>query len=564
MLKSLVIDNYALISHLELEFAPGLTIITGETGAGKSIILGALSLVMGGRADTRYISDGTTKSVVDALFENVDPDLRPLFEEKGIDWIDDGGAPSISVRREISASGRSRVFVNDQPVTLQTLTAIAPRLIDIHSQHANIRISDPTERLHILDTLSDNATLRTEYQQLFNDYVETIHEIKVRRDARTRAAKNIDFLRFRLSQLNTLSPSKGELAEIERRFEALSDANDIKERLAALSSLLGDNPAGMQSILPQAAALADKINFAILDPKLTADASASIPQRLRNLLSECRDIYETIDDLNASLDTDPASLERLSARMNLYYEQIRQFNVASADELVDLYEDLKRQVAVADDSDDQLPMLESKAHALAADLKRLAADLSESRRHGAECLQDKICELARPLGLPNINFKVEVASRKLCPSGQDEVKFLCSFNKNGQLMPIDAVASGGELARTMLSLKAILARYVNLPTIIFDEVDTGVSGEIADKMGKMMHDMASNMQVMAITHLPQVAAKGDAHFKVFKRDEDARTITMVTPLSPEMRVREIAAMISGSEVSEQAISAAKALLTNNF
>ena len=563
MLKSLVIDNYALISHLELEFAPGLTIITGETGAGKSIILGALSLVMGGRADTRYISDGTTKSVVDALFENVDPDLRPLFEEKGIDWIDDGGAPSISVRREISASGRSRVFVNDQPVTLQTLTAIAPRLIDIHSQHANIRISDPAERLHILDTLSDNATLRTEYQQLFNDYVETIHEIKVRRDARTRAAKNIDFLRFRLSQLNTLSPSKGELAEIERRFEALSDANDIKERLAALSSLLGDNPAGMQSILPQAAAIADKINFAILDPKLTADASASIPQRLRNLLSECRDIYETIDDLNASLDTDPASLERLSARMNLYYEQIRQFNVASADELVDLYEDLKRQVAVADDSDDQLPMLESKAHALAADLKRLAADLSESRRHGAECLQDKICELARPLGLPNINFKVEVASRKLCPSGQDEVKFLCSFNKNGQLLPIDAVASGGELARTMLSLKAILARYVNLPTIIFDEVDTGVSGEIADKMGKMMHDMARNMQVMAITHLPQVAAKGDAHFKVFKRDEDARTITMVTPLSPEMRVREIAAMISGSEVSEQAISAAKALLTNN-
>ena len=561
MLKSLVIDNYALISHLELEFAPGLTIITGETGAGKSIILGALSLVMGGRADTRYISDGTTKSVVDALFENVDPDLRPLFEEKGIDWIDDGGAPSISVRREISASGRSRVFVNDQPVTLQTLTAIAPRLIDIHSQHANIRISDPAERLHILDTLSDNATLRTEYQQLFNDYVETIHEIKVRRDERTRAAKNIDFLRFRLSQLNTLSPSKGELAEIERRFEALSDANDIKERLAALSSLLGDNPAGMQSILPQAAALADKINFAILDPKLTADASASIPQRLRNLLSECRDIYETIDDLNASLDTDPASLERLSARMNLYYEQIRQFNVASADELVDLYEDLKRQVAVADDSDDQLPMLESKAHALAADLKRLAA---ESRRHGAECLQNKICELARPLGLPNINFKVEVASRKLCPSGQDEVKFLCSFNKNGQLLPIDAVASGGELARTMLSLKAILARYVNLPTIIFDEVDTGVSGEIADKMGKMMHDMARNMQVMAITHLPQVAAKGDAHFKVFKRDEDARTITMVTPLSPEMRVREIAAMISGSEVSEQAISAAKALLTNNY
>ncbi|MDE6006333.1 MAG: DNA repair protein RecN [Muribaculaceae bacterium] len=550
MLKNLLIRNYALIEHLDLEFGPGLTIITGETGAGKSIMLGALSLVMGGRADTKVISDGDSKSVVEALFTDVDPDLKPVFELKDIEWlVNDDGVSEMTIRREISASGRSRIFVNDSVVTLQTLGEIVPKLIDIHSQHANAKINDPAERLRIIDAIAGNLDLRERYQKLYKSYVDVRHQIDRCRRNIEKSAENMEFLRFQFEQLEALKPKKGELREIEHRFELLSDADEVKERLSLLCGILGDSERGVQSMLSEAAAIAEK-----------AGVSNDVCGRLRTLLIEARDIFETVDDYNSSIDTDPATLARLSARMNLYYEAIKRFRVADADELVTLYDDVRSQIKAASEGDNNLPELEKEAMRIARLLKDAAAALSESRKKSAEIFSRRICEKARPLGLPNISFKAEVTSRKLTSSGADDVEFLCSFNKNGALKPVGAIASGGEIARLMLSLKAILAGHINLPTIIFDEVDTGVSGEIADKMGAMMKDIAADMQVIVITHLPQVAAKGDWHFKVYKTDADNRTYTRVRRLSDNDRVLELAAMISGSEVTEAALSAVKALL----
>lgn len=567
MLKNLIIRNYALIEHLDLEFGPGLTIITGETGAGKSIMLGALGLVMGGRADTKVISDGGSKSVVEALFTDVDPELKTIFDERGIDWQTDAdGISEMTIRRELSASGRSKVYVNDTIVTLQTLSVIVPRLIDIHSQHANAKINDPAERLRIIDSMAGNEELRSDYASLFADFVELRHRIKMRREAIARSAENLEFLQFQLDQLNKLAPKTGELKEIEKRFEMLSDADEIKERLGMLSAILGDSDRGVQTMLSEAAGLADRIDFTLVggnngeEEEESTEQENPILERIKALLVETKDIYETVDDYNQSIDTDPAALARLSDRMNLYYETVRRFRVKEADDLVALHENIRRQVTEETMGDDELPDMEREARRLARELKEKADELSESRRKCAAVFSQLLCDTARPLGLPNIRFEAELRTRKLTATGQDEVEFLCSFNKNGTPRPVGDIASGGEISRMMLSLKSILAGHINLPTIIFDEVDTGVSGEIADKMGEMMHRVARDMQVIVITHLPQVAAKGDMHFKVYKTDADTRTVTHVRQLTVEDRIRELAAMISGSEVSEAALSAARALL----
>lgn len=557
MLQSLTVRNYALIRNLDLEFGPGLTIITGETGAGKSIMLGALSLIMGGRADTKMISDDGRKSVVEAHFVDIDTDLKQIFEDRGIDWTEGYDAKTeLIIRREISSNGRSKVLVNGCGVTLQTLQLIVSRLIDIHSQHANAKINDPEERLRIIDSLADNLELRNNYRAVFNEYLEIRRNIRQRREDTAKAAENLEFMHFQLEQLDKLNPKAGELAEVERRFELLSDADEIKERLMHLCSILGNGENGVQSQLSEALSLAGKLKSA----QEESHESASIASRLSDLLVEAKDVYETVEDFNNEIDTDPATLTRLSARMNAYYEALKRFRAKDDRELADLHSDLKAKVQSVVAGDDELPEMEAEARRLAHQLKSLADSLTESRVRTAEYFSGLICSTAAPLGLPNILFVAQVKNRKLSASGQDDIDFLCSFNKNGTPKPISEIASGGEIARMMLSLKYILAGHINLPTIIFDEVDTGVSGEIADKMGAMMHDAAENMQVIVITHLPQVAAKGDEHFKVYKTDGDTRTETHVSKLTTDERIREIAAMISGSEVSDAALSAARALL----
>ncbi len=561
MLKTLRITNYALIDRLELEFSPGLTIITGETGAGKSIMLGALSLLLGGRADTRVIGDSSRKSEVEAIFVDVDPELRPVFDERGIEWVDadsDGrDGNEVIIRREISASGRSKVYINDRSVTLLTLSLVASRLIDIHSQHANAKLSDPAEQLRVVDLLSDNKAQLAEYRKEFAAYVDIRRRLKALREEMSKSAENADFMKFQLEQLDKLKPRRGELVETERRFEVLSDADEIRDRLRTMGAMLGTGDSGALTLISEAGAEAGKVDFSLFGKEAE---NADIPRRLASLSVELKDIYETVCDMAEEVDSDPAGLARLSARMNSYYEAVKNFRVKEADELVDLRDELRRKLSDIGGEGTELPQLEELSRLAARRLKRVAAALTESRTVGAERLSRLITETARPLGLSNLTFQARLSTAKLGPAGQDYMEFLCSFNKNGRMQPLADVASGGEVSRMMLSLKAILAGKMNLPTIIFDEVDTGVSGEIADKMGAMMRDMGVDMQVLVITHLPQVAAKGNAHFKVFKHDDESRTFTNVKRLSDDERVREIASMLSGSEVTGSALAAARDLM----
>jgi len=556
MLEKLTIKNYALISSLELDFSNGLTILTGETGAGKSIMLGALSLLLGARADTRVIADEGSKSIVEALFVDVDQDLKSYFDNNDLEW--NGG--EVIIRREIAQNGRSRTFINDRPVTLSILSQLAEQLIDIHSQHANARINDPQAQLEIVDVISDNESLRKDYLEEFAAYVNLRSRIHRLRDSIDKARENIEFMRFQLEQLNKLNPRRGELEQVERKFELLSDADDIKERLNGISALIGGYEGGALDKLGEARSLASAIDLRMFenDPE-----QKSVNERLDELVIELKDIYETVEDYASSIDSDPQMLSRTADRMNQYYDAVKRFRVKDAEELVDLREDLISRLDAIDLGDSQLPELEKEYKAKGKALKERADILSASRRKGAEEFAALLNETARPLGLANMNFTVSVETGKLTPQGQDRIEFLCAFNKNQTPGPISKMASGGEISRLMLSMKRILASRMNLPTIIFDEVDTGVSGEIADKMGDMMTEMSRDMQVMAITHLPQVAAKGSSHFKVYKKDGEGKTNTYVSALSPEERVREIAAMMSGSNVSEAALDNARALLGFN-
>ena len=562
MLKYLSIRNYALIEALDIEFAPGLTTITGETGAGKSIILGALSMLMGGRADSRVITDTSAKSRIEAVFTDVDPALQTLMKEKGIDWItDDAGSPEITIRRELSASGRSKVLVNDTSVTIQTLSLLAGRLIDIHSQRANAKINDPAMRLDIIDSLAGNAELREEFHTVFSEYVEIRRRIAKRKKELEAMAENLEFMRFQLEQLDKLNPKRGELAEIERRFEILSDADEIRERLQTLMACLGDSQQGATTSLAEALGAVQKIDPAVFGESADDDPEKRIAGRLHTALVEVKDICETVENVYSAIDANPEMLARLSQRMNLYYEAVKRFRVKEADELVELHAELKEKVTAVSTGDAELPEWEREARRLARLLKERADALTESRRKAAEEFSEKVCDMARPLGLPNIRFIAEVGEHKMSATGQDEVTFLCSFNKNGTPQNVTDIASGGETSRLMLTIKSLMANRMKLPTIIFDEVDTGVSGEIADKMGDMMREMGLRMQVVAITHLPQVAAKGEMHLKVYKTDGEERTVTHVNSLTMEERIREIAGMISGSEVKETALQAARDLLS---
>lgn len=562
MLRRLGIRNYALIEGVDVEFGPGMTVITGETGSGKSIMLGALSLLTGGRADSRVVAGG--KSRIEATFEDVDPEMRRLFEERGIEWVeyDDadgtGARNEVAIRREIAAEGRSKIYINDTPVTLATLAAIGPKLVYIHSQHANAGLSDEAEQLHVVDVFSGTIPLLEDYRRDFRRFAALRRDIDRVKERNAKNRENEEFLRFQCGQLDALKPKKGELTEIEKRYEVLSDADEIKQRLASLASLFGSGDRGMLGDVAEARGIVDKIDFSLFGRDVE---DQDIPARMEVMETEIRDIADAIDDMYSGLDTNPAALERLSSRMQAYYAAVKHFKVKDADELADLHIKLKQELGELTGDGGELPELERQAREMARVLKEKAAVLTRMRQEGARLLGDEILAAARTLGLPNLKFEVRVSPAKLTSTGGDRVGFLCAFNRNATLQPVGDTASGGEMSRLMLSLKAVVARRMNMPTIVFDEVDTGVSGEIAEQMGLMMRRMGDDIQVMAITHLPQVAAQGVEHFKVYKRDEGDRTVTHVEKLDHEARVSEIAAMISGSEVTEAARENARALLS---
>lgn len=538
MLQTLIIKNYALIDEVEIDFASGFSIITGETGAGKSIMLGALGLLLGGRADTKAIADKSRKTIIEATFTGDDEELI--------------------IRREISPSGRSRAFVNDSPVTLQELAEKTVKLLDIHSQHANLSLNSREGQLQIIDAMSDTAGILEKYRRLFREYVAVRQQLKKIKEQNDKIRERRDLIEYQLQELNKINPKRGELEEVERRFEMLSDADDIRYHLSeSFSRLNGHDESALQQIKDAQEELS-LINPDILDEGLEEDER--LIMRLKDLYVELKDIAETIENLADSIESNPVELSRTGARMRQLLDAVKHFHVEDGDALVDLKEQLTRELAQLDGNDFETQELEQQGKRLARELKELGEILSEKRKEGGKRFATRLMERTIPLGLPNLRFKVKVTPAKLTIDGGDIIEFVCSFNKNGDFLPMATTASGGELSRLTLGIKSLMAEKMEMPTIIFDEIDTGVSGEIADKMGRMMESMADNMQVITITHLPQVAARGKDHFKVYKRDTEDRTISDIKHLTREERIKEIAGMLSGETLTESGIRAAEALL----
>lgn len=553
MLNKLSIHNYALINQIDIDFKDGLSVITGETGAGKSIILGALSMILGGRADTKSIGNADKKSIIEATFyAKNDAEIDKFCTSNDIDRFEDN---NFILRREISSSGRSRAFINDTPVTLQQLRDAAIRLIDIHSQHQNLLIADAKYQLQIIDSIANNINELNEYKTQFKKYIEIRNRLNQRKIEISKNKENEEFLRFQFDQLQKIAPKENEQEELERKYEVLSNAESIKDDLRHIVNTLSDNE---DSVLSQISALKSVINRLNLD--LFNSESNDIKPRFESLYLELKDIAEQFGDYLSEVDSDPKELQSIEHRLNLIYEANRRFNVNNENELLKIKVDIESQLASIDNSDDDISALEQKKKSEGIKLKELADKLSQTRIKAADQFSSELIEMAKPLGMSNIKFSALVSQNKLTIDGQDSIEFLCSFNKNQSLNPISKVASGGEMSRIMLCIKAIIANCMQLPTIIFDEIDTGVSGDIADRMGEMMKEISDKIQVITITHLPQVASKGLIHYKVYKTDNEQYTTTNIKELSTEERIEELAQMLSGSKINEAAILNAQSLL----
>lgn len=553
MLNKLSIHNYALINQIDIDFKDGLSVITGETGAGKSIILGALSMILGGRADTKSIGNADKKSIIEATFyAKNDAEIDKFCTSNDIDRFEDN---NFILRREISSSGRSRAFINDTPVTLQQLRDAAIRLIDIHSQHQNLLIADAKYQLQIIDSIANNINELNEYKTQFKKYIEIRNRLNQRKIEISKNKENEEFLRFQFDQLQKIAPKENEQEELERKYEVLSNAESIKDDLRHIVNTLSDNE---DSVLSQISALKSVINRLNLD--LFNAESNDIKPRFESLYLELKDIAEQFGDYLSEVDSDPKELQSIEHRLNLIYEANRRFNVNNENELLKIKVDIESQLASIDNSDDDISALEQKKKSEGIKLKELADRLSQTRIKAADQFSSELIEMAKPLGMSNIKFSALVSQNKLTIDGQDSIEFLCSFNKNQSLNPISKVASGGEMSRIMLCIKAIIANCMQLPTIIFDEIDTGVSGDIADRMGEMMKEISDKIQVITITHLPQVASKGLIHYKVYKTDNEQYTTTNIKELSTEERIEELAQMLSGSKINEAAILNAQSLL----
>ena len=551
MLSKLSINNYALINHIEIDFNHGLSIITGETGAGKSIILGALSMILGERADTSSIGNLGKKSIIEAVFDVSElEDIKQFCDLHDLD-IDDS---QIILRRELSTIGRSRAFINDTPVSLQVLKELAIKLVDIHSQHQNQLISDSKYQLKVIDSIAENQDELVRYKTQFKKYVELRNKILKIKSKISLSRENEEFLKFQFDQLNRLNPKIGEQKDLESQLEILSNAESIKDELGFITSTLKDND---NSIISQLNAVKTSVNK--LSPEIVSSDS-EIKHRIENVLFELKDISETFSDCLSGINFDPTLIAKIDSRLNNIYEINRRFKVEVADELLGIKKEIERKLSEINTSDDDLMELEKELKSEGVRLKELANILTETRKKASSRFSDELMSEARHLGMQNIRFSVVITQGKMGFDGQDNVEFISTFNKNQEMQPISKVASGGEMSRIMLCIKSIVGSKMQMPTIIFDEIDTGVSGDIADRMGEMMKRISSNIQVITITHLPQVASKGLSHYKVYKSDDDNITTTNIVQLTDNERVMELAVMLSGSKVEKTAILNAQSLL----
>lgn len=552
MIKTLHISNYALIDRIDITFFPGLNIITGETGAGKSIILGALGLLLGGRADTKVVRDPNVKSVIEATFSaDGYTSLQQFCEENDIDWDDD----TVILRREISTTGRSRAFINDSPVNLAQLQTAGLFLIDIHSQHQNLLLASPPYQLQVIDSVACNATLNDEFHTLYNSYRQALRQYKQERIALDKARTNEEFLRYQYDMLVNASLQPGELEELENERKLLANMAQVKASLQLIGGALTDGDTNADDLVREAAAEASQIASYVDDGEALAD-------RLEALRVELRDIAATFADADGALSDDPARLDEVEERLNLLYDLLRRQQAETIEQLIEIRDRLANEIKAIDLGDEGLQKSETAAKKAKRAAMEKAEELSASRKAAAQQFAADLKERATPLGMKNLQVEISIKPVQLSATGIDAIEFLFAFNKNQPLMPVGSTASGGEISRLMLSIKSLVAHKMLLPSIVFDEVDTGVSGDVAHRMGALMKDISENIQVIAITHLPQVAAKGNAHFRVFKTDTDSSTITRIELLTPENRIAEIAQMLSGSTIDQAALANARALIDN--
>ena len=552
MLESLHISNYALIDRIDILFHEGFNVITGETGAGKSIILGALSLILGGRADTRVVADHSNKSVIEAVFTVDEYDeLKQFCLSADIEWDDD----RCILRREIAPAGRSRAFVNDSPVPLSKLQAVAMRLIDIHSQHQNQLLATPEYQLTVIDTLAGNKAKLAEYMARYNALRDAVRRLKAMRMQVERNREDEEFTRYQLEQLEELALSLGEQEELENEKEVLTNLSTIKDALQRATSVLTRADSNAVDLIDTAMDACEDLDGVL-------NATDEIPSRLESAKIEIADIASTLETLDEQLSADPGRLEAIDERLNSIYTLCHKHRLNNSDELIALRDTLRKKLEELDNSDDRVAELEKEARRAKALAKETALEISESRKEEAVRFAEHLREVATPLGMKNLRVEVEVLPADMGPTGIDSVNFMVAFNRNQSLMPVGDTASGGEISRLMLSIKTIIASRMSLPSIIFDEIDTGVSGDVANRMALMMREISKSLQVTAITHLPQVAAKGNTQYRVYKEDDENSTHTRIMQLTPEQRVNAIAEMLGGATVDEAARQAAISLLNS--
>lgn len=550
MLRSLHVKNYALIDELHIDFEAGFSVITGETGAGKSIILGAINLLLGQRADVKTIRVGEDKCVLEAVFSIKNYNFKPFFDENNIDYDDE-----CILRREIKTSGKSRAFINDTPVSIGILKELGEQLIDIHSQHQNLLLNEEGFQLNVLDLISGNATLLGEYQEAYRAWKEKQKELKSLQELAEQNKADEDYIRFQLDQFAEASLKKGEKEELEQESEMLENAEDIKSSLFKLNQLLDADEVGLLSVMRE-------VTQELSNLSSVYASAEDLAKRMSSALIEVKDISKEISYQSDNVVYDPERLQEVSNRLNVIYTLEQKYHVQTVEELLEIEQGFAEKMEAITSYDDQIAELENKNQKLFVVAKKLAEKLTVSRAHAAKKVEQELSQRLLPLGMPNVRFSIEISHRDtLGLHGEDSVVFLFSANKNGMLQNITSVASGGEIARVMLSIKAMVAGAVKLPTIIFDEIDTGVSGEIADRMADMMKEMGGlDRQVISITHLPQIAARGASHFKVYKQDNEHETISNIKKLNEKERIEEIAHMLSGATITEAALSNAKALL----
>lgn len=550
MLRSLYIQNYALIEKLDIRFDSGFSVITGETGAGKSIILGAIGLLLGQRADVKSIRKGATKCVIEAHFDVSAYGMKPFFEANELEYEDE-----CILRRELYASGKSRAFINDTPASLAQMKELGELLIDVHSQHQNLLLNKEGFQLNVLDLLAHDEAELAAYQKLYNDWRQARQDLEelVARAEQSRADE--DYIRFQLEQLEEANLTDGEQEELEQEAEMLTHAEDIKAGLYRAGQALN---ADEGSVLE---ALKDCQNTMMSLRSVFAPAS-ELADRLDSVYIELKDISQEVSDKEEEVEFNPARLDEVNARLNLIYSLQQKHRVDTVKALLSLQENYALQLSAITSSDEDIARLEARVKELFTQVTAQAQVLTEARTRAAREVERQMAARLVPLGMPNVRFQVEIGTRKE-PGvhGADTVNFLFSANKNGVLQSISQVASGGEIARVMLSVKAMIAGAVKLPTIVFDEIDTGVSGEIADRMADIMQEMGDNdRQVISITHLPQIAARGRAHYKVYKEDNEVETNSHIRRLTDDERVEELAHMLSGATLTEAALNNARALL----